>query len=1621
MATLASLSKRLRETFNNSLVKAQKAYENPTRIKTPRFDETKMRSIPLNAASGFAESLINEPVSIVKDVGTGVGKAITGDLNNFNPTSNTMRLTNNVIDSISTRQNPFSTVKLSGYGKGKWNVPFTSTNLPEMGFSESPAAGMAKQAIGVLEPFMAVKGAIKPLAVAGYIALGSGANALLGDRKDSLEQRLIKGANTAAPDAAVSAGFLTKTNPFLDKIGGKAITRLPLKSGANVAQGVGLNELTGQENSGASVLLDALFPLAGELMTKTFKSSQEAVRATEARLKSVLGKSIRNNKGMYTTVEKFAKGTRPYRKSGKYAQGGLLGFEPYQDEDGSWKVRFNRERALLGLGLGIGMTKSVTSGNLKDLEDSLNRTKIGKSIDSSIRGKVLEEAERMLAGGIGDTGRVGDSQVRYSANPDWYRDFYKQTGRAPSNEEFFEMALSRANPKNSFNNVDDVLKALDDAEKELKGVDGKQIDPLIEEARKYKSAEEFVKAKTYTSNKADIEEFFKRDGDGHLFNSATVKANKKINKDGTIELVHLTTPEGKLGIEKEGFKEGTWFGLHNNRAISRPGSAPTVTMKIKVDPSDMAFGRYALNRSKLVKGADGVYRPEKVSQLTDIWNKANQPINSPYSMGIVGNSPTKTTQLPRQESGVLTPKKDMQISDPNRTSLSNILALPGKSTGVAGENFTIQDLKQPITRKEGVKLSKSLIKQDARITATNEAKRKSRALKDAADVIARSIKDNTDSVIKKEVQATGGMISRSDGWKDKAKLLLKRETMERNFEDIMGGDAPQMKRVYIEPIKTSEAERIRFLNKERAEIGALGIKSGSDESKWLQMYGEAKDKATAEMQLKKALPNSWQKVVKAEKIFRQKYDTYLEEINKALTRNGYDPIPRRSDYFRHFNEIGSVLEMFGIPVKDDLIPTDIVGMTAGFKPGKNFFASALPRLGNKTEIDAIRGIDKYLDGASNQIYHTDNIQRLRGLEKSLRDYHAGTGQLSNFVAELGEYTNKLAGKKSMIDRSLEDLVGRKIYGVMNGLKRQTGSNMIGFNLSSALTNFIPFTQSLATTSKDAAVRGMAQAMQNTFRDDGFVSRSSFLTRRFGSKPLHMTKWEKAQDTGFVFMKIFDRFVSESIVRGKYIEGIQKGLSKSDAMSQADNYAGRLLGDRSKGMMPTIFESQALGPLTQFQLEMNNQLSFMFKDIPHMYDKKGAAFALAQVFVYSYLFNEGFKQVTGREPAFDPIGLAIDTVEDFTDEETTNKQATKNLAGSISNQLPFVSMMTGGRIPMADVLPNPLSVMSGDSTVKKEASDAFFGVVPPTGGNQLRKSLQGLDAYNRGYSKSQSGRARFPIPQTGTNLAKTALFGQYSTPEARDYFRKGRTVLGEKQTQGLQEATDKTGFYNVILGERKEGRQDDIVRARVEQTGQEEMSNGKLFYMGNETDGKTGEVKKVVKSLDVSDIEQTNAETGLGKYIVDNEAGNKKVIDLSKPLKRPDSTGLKELDKELIRTFNDKISTRINNIRDVYNSGQITAEEAEKAINDLLEQKIATGKAKKKGVSVSMPKITFAKADAISKTNIKPSTFKLKKAPKLKLSSAPTRKATIKLAKKSYAKGKPIKFKNTLSESLTKLV
>lgn len=641
--------------------------------------------------------------------------------------------------------------------------------------------------------------------------------------------------------------------------------------------------------------------------------------------------------------------------------------------------------------------------------------------------------------------------------------------------------------------------------------------------------------------------------------------------------------------------------------------------------------------------------------------------------------------------------------------------------------------------------------------------------------------------VKNETNASASGLEFADDWKGKSRLSFARETMTRNFEDVMGKDAPAMKQKYLAPIATKEAERVRWLNKERSDIKDLGITPRSADSQLVQQFGEGE---INEVQLRTMTKNA-DKVIKAANVLRDKYDSYIKQLNTVLTRNGYDPVPFRKDYFHHFNDLTLNLEVLGPwkkmgeALKADELPTDINGLTAYFKPGRQFFNAILQRKGEVATPDAIQGIDKYLEGASNQIFHTDNIKRLRSLEEEVRLKYAGDDHLTNFAADLGEFTNNLAGKKAMFDRGAESWFGRKAYTIANAVKSQVGANMVGANVSSALTNFIPLTQTLATTDKGAVLQALSATLKNVMQDDGFINNSDFLTRRIGSDPLTITKWENmGKKAGWLFSAV-DKFSSQIVARSKYFEGIKQGLPEKEAMARANDWAARLMADRSKGATPTMFNSKTMGLLTQFQLEVNNQMSFVFKDIPrNSKNWQQAASQIAQVALYGYLYNNLYEQLTGRRPALDPIGTVQDTYEDFTNPNMKKGKATENVVERVANQLPFTSAITGGRIPVAAGIPNPIAVMKGDSSWGKEATKLAY-LLPPFGGGQAKKTIEGLMAYDKGASIAPGGGVRFPIPKNMTNMLKTGLFGQWSTQEAQDYFREGKTPLGEKQTKTYQ--------------------------------------------------------------------------------------------------------------------------------------------------------------------------------------------------------------------------------------------
>ncbi len=442
---------------------------------------------------------------------------------------------------------------------------------------------------------------------------------------------------------------------------------------------------------------------------------------------------------------------------------------------------------------------------------------------------------------------------------------------------------------------------------------------------------------------------------------------------------------------------------------------------------------------------------------------------------------------------------------------------------------------------------------------------------------------------------------------DKAGINYSTETAERNIRDTFGDNATSEKIIdtYFRPVHKNEAAKTRMMNEYIARVKKLKLSnklSAADkkagrvsESAAVQILGEAKGnieflenqkkrgKALAERdgktldEWKGVIADLWTdnpqldkpKIEAAVKEFRKIYDELIGEVNRARVLNGYPAISYRAGYFPHFSRAESIdgimdkiTAALGGSTEVTELPTEIAGRTGVFKPGIRWFGAALERQGISTDYDALYGFARYLDGAADIIYHTDDIQRLRALasqvryrttnesiqaqvddvrrdrtldddakeEKIKKLYDKGGYALSGFVNWLEEYTNILAGKKSELDRKIESAIGRKFYNLSKAIEGRVGANMVGGNLASALTNFIPITQAGGSVGSLDLLSGMWDTIKSYKADDGFADRSDFLTSRFGVDALAQTPMQKISSAAGVPMEFIDAFTSNTLVR-----------------------------------------------------------------------------------------------------------------------------------------------------------------------------------------------------------------------------------------------------------------------------------------------------------------------------------------------------------------------------------------------------------------------------------------------------------------------------------------------------------
>lgn len=736
------------------------------------------------------------------------------------------------------------------------------------------------------------------------------------------------------------------------------------------------------------------------------------------------------------------------------------------------------------------------------------------------------------------------------------------------------------------------------------------------------------------------------------------------------------------------------------------------------------------------------------------------------------------------------------------------------------------------------------------------------------------------------------LIKDSDNWKDsRGNLGLQIHTPERVLRKVMGDTAETeaIYQAYFAPVLKHDAEAIRWENTQRERLKGIMEGLSHEDSVYIHMKNRAElspKNEAMQKQLADYVKENKSKIhfKQAESAMQKLYEMTSEmhpQVSEAGVRNGYAPLEFRQKYIPSLTPTkegkwyNRILRKVGVETMVDELPTEIAGRTEDRRPGRQYAGFYNQREGINTEFDAFKAMDNYISGASNAIFHTDDIQNLRVLEDAIRGKYSdegsraeleairkdpdiniedkeqkiskiwerNSGTLPSFPSWIAEYTNILAGKKSRTDRSAEQMFGRGLYRAMSDVEGKVAANMVGGNLSTAISNFIPLAQGSGEVRYSSMMRAMLDyGADLAKKNPAFHEDSDFLTNRRGSERVIKTKLQKASDAAGWTMNAIDNLSSEVMVRARYLDNVEKRhMSTEAALQEADRWAAGLIGDRARGAKPVIMESKSplIKAFTMFQLEVMNQYDHLFGDIPHNLRTQGrskaqiaagTAAALLQVFVMSHLFNDAREKLTGSRGAFDPIEMVNDFVgrvtgyalpnifdllgemmgdgideDDFRAEKSeTAWDNVKKTAQDIASNVPFASGPLGAvfgagnsRLPIQSVIPNIDNIMTAQGedarsmAMIKELSKPIYGFLLPFGGLQAKKTVEGAATMFAGgsYSYDKKGEKILQFPTYGqkpADWAQALLFGKSSSDEARAWRESGYETLNAEETKVFDE-------------------------------------------------------------------------------------------------------------------------------------------------------------------------------------------------------------------------------------------
>ena len=598
----------------------------------------------------------------------------------------------------------------------------------------------------------------------------------------------------------------------------------------------------------------------------------------------------------------------------------------------------------------------------------------------------------------------------------------------------------------------------------------------------------------------------------------------------------------------------------------------------------------------------------------------------------------------------------------------------------------------------------------------------------------------------------GGDLSRS--WLDFNRGIQPRNQL---FDEITEKISPYFKKYIQLPVRygvDNSAKGVhRFIQEKKGIFEGISYEGRQKIAKFL-LSREPKGKELLEGMVAVVDPLSPAEQ-KAAKWMREKYDWFIEQINKAEKASGLPLTVKSPEYFTHIRETNSLGDLF-----QDLVNGDINRMIKGNvhlkAPGWDF--KNRKNLIKNVNLDADEVISQYAKQAFDRIHLSHPVSQSRKILNYVEvDKPRIYKELTNYLDFVASGHIKTLGLGDTADMTL------------GALQRNVPAATMEFNLRVALIQPTAIKNVIVEASRTAMYKGLKMYLTTEGRafliensrvlaarsPELLTTNAPLIGRIFGKRFKHIV--EKTNDAGYFLLKTIDgetALMSEAIA---YQEALKRGLKGTEAITFADDMLLRTNMSAARDVVSPLFTSRVgrtIGILQTYQLGEWNYLLRNVLGISRKMTTTDRLVRTAKMLAGITAVNMVMEDAIGIHS---PFSRPIKTFMEIRKKRLTTRQGVWEMTKEMTGPAPFMggfrygSSFLGPIMQMGDDFYKLLNKEFKGFADKGEGQVNWFDFMGKAVG------LPGTSQINKMY-KAYSQEDTLPIPYSTGERIRMGLLG-----------------------------------------------------------------------------------------------------------------------------------------------------------------------------------------------------------------------------------------------------------------------